>query len=832
MSFNQDWRVALQEWLQKNPKVMPDDLKQLREEFVKSFPIDKLSEMTLDQYAAGKHDPKIDSTFCHWIEFRTRKLGSISGGSSAKFGIAWSAKYKKWEWNQVLQADNEELAFQKIKDGLIALISAAELKQFDDLDKIGDKGLGKNRNSVRAKPLSLYFPDDFLPISNPTHLDNFLKYFNQIPKEGLHAKNRQLLEFLESQNEFHGFDTVQMMYFLYDFLPQNYESPTKSDDEDTSLDSDESTIPLTTKKLLDLTNKTQNIIVYGVPGTGKTWNVQKFATYFLLKENISNESANKYSEAIQNNDHSQIQELQDKVCNNQVVYDSQPNFWWVTANPKIWEWKTLFEKGEEVFYGKRLYKNLINMKVGDYIFSYLASPHRKIVALARVKEGVKEIDNSTELHERLIRLREQLAVLEKQETSPKGVWLNKGKVPNKDFVQVVWKSDKPHEWLDGNKSRYIGKVDSEEHLLAEKQFAAGKQLRQTESDIENILKEIERGKNKGIIIEPVTLFDNPIDWSMLLENIVLKDSEPIVNRAQGTFFHLRPDEVNEMIRLLTEAGNKIDIPLKGQPNGNGEFLKSITFHQSFSYEDFIEGIKPETNDSLTVTYPVVDGVFKKICEKAKGDRSHKYLLVIDEINRANISKVFGELITLIEDDKRIGAPNELKVTLPYSQEEFGVPKNLYILGTMNTSDRSIALLDIALRRRFTFIELKPDPELLKEKVIDGIKLDQLLIQLNKRITLLIGRDYQIGHSYFMNVDTPEDLRFTWYHRIIPLLQEYFYHNSEMLRVAIGEQFMPKIQVDPILQKALGNFFPSEPQYEIAELDDDGFKDALLKLTDG
>lgn len=832
MSPNQDWRVALQEWLQKNPKVMPDDLKQLREEFVKSFPIDKLPEMTLDQYAAGKHDREIGSTFCHWIEFRTVKLGSIKGGGAAKFGIYWSAKYGKWECNQLFQTDDVELAFQKLKTGLVKIIQAAQLRQFDDLDKIGDEYLGKNKNSIRAKPLSLYFPDDFLPISNPTHLDNFLKYFNQIPKEGLHAKNRQLLEFLESQNEFHGFDTVQMMYFLYDFLPQNYESPIKSDHEDTSLDSDESTIPLTTKKLLDLTNKTQNIIVYGVPGTGKTWNVQKFATYFLLKENISNESANKYSEAIQNNDHSQIQELQDKVCNNQVVYDSQPNFWWVTANPKIWEWKTLFEKGEEVFYGKRLYKNLINMKVGDYIFGYLASPHRKIVTLARVKEGVKEIDNSTELHERLIRLREQLAVLEKQETSPKGVWLNKGKVPNKDFIQVVWKSDKPHEWLDGNKSRYIGKVDSEEHLLAEKQFAAGKQLRQTESDIENILKEIERGKNKGIIIEPLTLFDNPIDWSMLLENIVLKDSEPIVNRAQGTFFHLRPDEVNEMIRLLTEAGNKIDIPLKGQPNGNGEFLKSVTFHQSFSYEDFIEGIKPETNDSLTVTYPVVDGVFKKICEKAKGDRSHKYLLVIDEINRANISKVFGELITLIEDDKRIGARNELKATLPYSQEEFGVPKNLYILGTMNTSDRSIALLDIALRRRFTFIELKPDPELLKEKIIDGIKLDQLLIQLNKRITLLIGRDYQIGHSYFMNIDNIETLRFTWYHRIVPLLQEYFYHNSEMLRVAIGEQFMPAMTIDPTLQKALGNFFPSEPQYEIPELEDDDLRNALLKLTDG
>jgi len=138
-------------------------------------------------------------------------------------------------------------------------------------------------------------------------------------------------------------------------------------------------------------------------------------------------------------------------------------------------------------------------------------------------------------------------------------------------------------------------------------------------------------------------------------------------------------------------------------------------------------------------------------------------------------------------------------------------------------------LDIALRRRFTFIELKPDPKLLKDKDIDGIKLDQLLIQLNQRITLLIGRDYQIGHSYFMNVETLEDLRFTWYHRIIPLMQEYFYHNSEMLRVAIGEKFMREITIDPALKAALGKFSPSEPQYEIAELEADEFRNALLKI---
>ncbi|WP_435168486.1 McrB family protein [Paenibacillus glycanilyticus] len=225
-----------------------------------------------------------------------------------------------------------------------------------------------------------------------------------------------------------------------------------------------------------------------------------------------------------------------------------------------------------------------------------------------------------------------------------------------------------------------------------------------------------------------------------------------------------------------------------QNNGRVEF---VTFHQSISYEEFVEGISTEIEDG-NVKYYVKDGIFKEVAKKAleslNGDDVKNFVLIIDEINRANISKVFGELITLIEEDKRTGEENEVKVRLPYSQEAFSVPSNLYIIGTMNTADRSIALMDIALRRRFDFEEIVPQHNLLSTFDENGqlIELPRLLEAINKRITVLLDRNHTFGQALFMSVGNFDELVTVLRNKIIPTVQEYFYGQWDKVAMVMGD----------------------------------------------
>lgn len=406
---------------------------------------------------------------------------------------------------------------------------------------------------------------------------------------------------------------------------------------------------------------------------------------------------------------------------------------------------------------------------------------------------------------------------------------------------------------------------------------------------------------------------------------------------------IKPDWCNDYIQQNTngslppEIKNERDYALKEFRNyvKTGQIVFT-TFHQSMSYEDFIEGIKPVVEGS-EMTYKVQGGIFKELCERAsqeysvsnfnscydnfvtdvinkgvrvqlksvggkdfhvdvnskgnlnlyttdkqnfngvltkeniektyfgeldywkgymqgvidhlkeeyklgepqKIDKRENYVLIIDEINRGNVAQIFGELITLIEPSKRLGNSEEMKAILPYSSaqkgkpEYFGVPNNLYIIGTMNTADRSVEALDTALRRRFSFEEMMPDKSLLTGKTICGVDLGLLLKTINKRIVALKDREHQIGHSYFMGLETDSDIKDVFKDKIIPLLQEYFYGDYKKIYYVLGPGFVEKKTEKTIFaveNPDYDEFDIPEERYDIASFDAEfDIKDAIEKM---
>jgi 5-methylcytosine-specific restriction protein B len=238
-------------------------------------------------------------------------------------------------------------------------------------------------------------------------------------------------------------------------------------------------------------------------------------------------------------------------------------------------------------------------------------------------------------------------------------------------------------------------------------------------------------------------------------------------------------------QALTEA-EKLEVVGTDQRPG---LVRWCCFHPGYGYEDFIEGYRPQTVDRQ-MTFQLATGIFKQLCQDAQRTRDRHFYLIVDEINRGDVPRIFGELLTVLEKDKR-----NKYVLLPLSRNAFSIPPNLYLIGTMNTADRSISLLDAALRRRFGFVELMPDSSVLTNAAVHAIPLGPWLDALNRRICEHLGRDarnLQVGHAYLMQGGAP--LRdFDYFRRvlrddIVPLLEEYCYDRPAALQQILGKLF--------------------------------------------
>lgn len=341
-----------------------------------------------------------------------------------------------------------------------------------------------------------------------------------------------------------------------------------------------------------------------------------------------------------------------------------------------------------------------------------------------------------------------------------------------------------------------------------------------------------RYKGKGCVV--FTTFHQAISYEDFIEGI-----KPVLPKDQHSPLSLTAVHTGS----ITGQTEIKDLPMMTYEPKDGLFKEFCNSDSYIITEDDIkyfvikndeakENLNEEENPSLERT---AAETFNGI---AVGVELPK-VIIIDEINRGNVANIFGELITLIEEDKRVGYDNELTVTLPYSGEEFGVPNNLYILGTMNTADRSVEALDSALRRRFTFEEMMPKTELLSKTVISGftskVTLKDLLDTINERIEVLKDREHQIGHSYLMKfvgqkTISPDELQDVFQRNIIPLLQEYFYGDYQKIRLVLGDGFVSKKTQKVIFAvNDSDDIFDDNPATYIINRNVESMADALAKL---
>lgn len=308
---------------------------------------------------------------------------------------------------------------------------------------------------------------------------------------------------------------------------------------------------------------------------------------------------------------------------------------------------------------------------------------------------------------------------------------------------------------------------------------------------------------------------NTVWGALQYHSIELSETVKMSKRMAPAVFDKLPDSswilAGEWEEALADL-KKLVIEYNAGPPAT-EYIKRysfVTFHQSYGYEEFVEGLRPLLDgdaEAGEIKYEIRSGVFKELCRRARLAPDQRFAMVIDEINRGNISKILGELITLIEPDKREGAENAISVTLPYSGESFSVPGNIDIIGTMNTADRSLALLDTALRRRFEFVPVMPDARDesgaplaglrvgLGEQVID---IPRMLNSINQRVEALYDRDHCIGHAYFTPLANVPDgderlvaLQQVFSTRILPLLEEYFFEDWQKIRLVLADNQKPK-----------------------------------------
>jgi MoxR-like ATPase len=812
-----------------------------RAELIARFPKEAWGEMTLDRYALGQSGHP--ENFCRWMEFVATELGSIRGGSARKHLIYFQASAQMWWFDRGRYSSIEE-AWAAVHRGFLDAIRFAENGEWDQIETITSLHAGP---ALVNKTLSVYFPDDLLPINSQTHLRHFLRELGEPRTDdqslGTTRLNRLLLQGLRSCSEVEGWSTKQMERLLYTshldpFAALTPTGPIRNVAEFISKMLGD------TSDNLDARRQSEDHARKLLDEAAGEMSEEQARTLFRLFNADSNRgrpSANRFSPA----------------------FVGQTANWLVSDIDSFNTWTRRIWKGSDEESGQAVDELLGNRKLllsagTSYptMLAYLRNPEKSTIWLRATDLGLQRLTDYTpakspgaggpadyasfcdaavqlmadyDIPPELLDLvlaeagRAEDAGAPKPAKPTAGVWLFQANPSIYDIDHALSELDELSWVVRQYKSEikkgdrvYIWRSGSDAGVLATATVQTDPAELPGDAGDPYLLKPESLSKAElRVVLRIDSVLPEPLRRTDLLEHAVLKDLE-VIAFANATNFRVSLEQ-DEALQSLTsglqiptirpEIEERVYLPRswlqdavdllieKGQivfygPPGTGKTFvalalaeeltrdggafRIVQFHPSYSYEDFVGGFRPvEDEGAHGVQYRRTDGPLRQLAVAAAADPRHPYVLVIDEINRGNIPKIFGELLFLLE--YRLKA-----VRLQYwPEEEFSLPPNLFLVGTMNTADRSIALVDAALRRRFYFVEFSPLAEPVRSVLPKWLARNQhgeeaaeLLALLNDEIA---NEEVAIGPSYFMSdLEAGPDLERIWQRAIMPLLEEYFY----------------------------------------------------------
>lgn len=769
--------------IEKKSNSMNEKLYKLKQEFLDYWTLDRLQNMTLEEYT----DTKRENSFCYWLEHITRDLGSIVGGSSYKFGIYKMGTTSKTEpatnrdndgiyaWHTKYGKTSSE-AFYSIKNLIIDIANYTKennLKPIDNID-LGD--------AFKWKIAFLYSDFGVVNMFKKEALEFIAKSKYNI---GVASNNySELNSFILSNNKDKDFfEFTKEIWKHYQKFNSKASEFKKWLDHNNDDGSNKNSSYLRAIKILTsvfnievytetdidvLQDLYEDLIINQKDPKGKfAYHKRSYGekgfysaaikTYikFLKNEPLSkvSETPDEYQKIIKFNS-MKTQPL------NQILYGPP-------GTGKTYKTKELAVNivlGEEKRSRSKilqLYNDLITKEKISFTTFHQSMSYEDFV------EGIKP---KMEDNEETLKYQIEKGIFKKIADKSKGVSGSKQKDNSIDF----------------SKSNYFKMSIGGKHRIDLHNWC-----------IHNNLVALGWGDN-----EDYTEYNKIDNWNEFRDKFnkefpYLVESSIYHRQAMFTFQKMKIGDI-----VLVSLGNHI-LDAIGIVQGNYEYdpenkfgfhhhrkVKWLSTNMNASPDLFVDkGISQQSIYEFYKQDIKIESFKDYFSEIKEEEKITNHVLIIDEINRGNISSIFGELITLLEEDKRSGQNEEIEVILPYSKEPFKVPFNLYIIGTMNTADRSVEALDTALRRRFSFTEVAPDSTLLEDIEVEEIELKKLLQTINDRIELLIDKDHKIGHSYFLNIETLEDLKDTFKNKVVPLLEEYFFGDYGKIGLVLGSDFI-------------------------------------------